>query len=29
MPVYAGLFTPAEMDDMIAYLVSLQGRPKA
>jgi cytochrome c oxidase cbb3-type subunit 3 len=29
MPVYAGLFTQAEMDDMIAYLVSLQGRPQA
>jgi putative heme-binding domain-containing protein len=26
MPVYAGLFTPAEMDDMIAYLVSLRGK---
>jgi len=26
MPVYAGVFTPAEMDDMIAYLVSLRGR---
>jgi cytochrome c oxidase cbb3-type subunit 3 len=29
MPVYAGVFTPTEMDDMIAYLVSLRGRPKS
>jgi putative heme-binding domain-containing protein len=26
MPVYAGLFTPGEMDDVIAYLVSLRGK---
>jgi cytochrome c oxidase cbb3-type subunit 3 len=26
MPVYAGLFSPAEMDDMIAYLVTLRGK---
>jgi cytochrome c oxidase cbb3-type subunit III len=26
MPVYAGVFTPAEMDDMVAYLVSLRGK---
>jgi putative heme-binding domain-containing protein len=26
MPVYTGLFTPAEMDDVIAYLVSLRGK---
>src|SRR5205823_484227 len=26
MPVYAGLFSPAEMDDVIAYLVSLRGK---
>jgi putative heme-binding domain-containing protein len=25
MPAYVGAFTPAEMDDMIAYLVSLRG----
>ena len=25
MPVYAGVFTPAELDDMVAYLVSLRG----
>ncbi len=29
MPVYAGLFTPAEMDDVIAYLVTLRGKKKA
>jgi putative heme-binding domain-containing protein len=28
MPVYAGVFTPAEMDDMVAYLVSLRGEKK-
>lgn len=26
MPVYAGVFTPTEMDDVIAYLVSLRGK---
>ncbi len=26
MPVYAGLFSPAELDDVIAYLVSLRGK---
>jgi len=26
MPIYAGLFSPAEMDDMIAYLVTLRGK---
>ena len=26
MPVYAGLFSPTEMDDMVAYLVSLRGK---
>ncbi len=26
MPVYTGLFTPGEMDDVIAYLVSLRGK---
>jgi putative heme-binding domain-containing protein len=29
MPVYAGVFSPAEMDDVIAYLVSLKGKKKA
>jgi cytochrome c oxidase cbb3-type subunit III len=26
MPVYAGVFTPTELDDVIAYLVSLRGK---
>ena len=26
MPVYSGLFAPTEMDDVIAYLVSLRGK---
>lgn len=26
MPVYAGVFTPTEMDDVIAYLASLKGK---
>ncbi|MSU65530.1 MAG: c-type cytochrome [Opitutus sp.] len=26
MPVYAGIFTPTELDDVIAYLVSLRGK---
>lgn len=26
MPAYGGVFTPGEMDDMIAYLVSLRGK---
>jgi putative heme-binding domain-containing protein len=26
MPVYSGLFSPSEMDDMVAYLVSLRGK---
>ena len=26
MPVYAAVFTPIEMDDMVAYLVSLRGK---
>jgi putative heme-binding domain-containing protein len=26
MPVYAGVFTPTELDDVIAYLVSLKGQ---
>ncbi|MSU64667.1 MAG: c-type cytochrome [Opitutus sp.] len=28
MPAYGGIFTPAEMDDVIAYLVSLRGENK-
>ena len=28
MPVYSGVFTPAELDDMVAYLVSLRGEKK-
>jgi cytochrome c oxidase cbb3-type subunit 3 len=28
MPVYAGVFSPAEMDDVVAYLVSLRGEKK-
>jgi cytochrome c oxidase cbb3-type subunit III len=29
MPVYANVFTPEEMDDIVAYLVSLRGKPKS
>ncbi len=28
MPVYAGVFSPVEMDDVVAYLVSLRGEKK-